>query len=125
MVRLIIFLFSTTCYWGADRCWIDLNHFHIFDPIRHPDGSPTSTFGLQLPAFMTTLDDYLEALLRILGGGQPLARVIRSGSDFAAFAKTSGAASQASLSPVTDAVAAVLSAAAATGHAGTAAVAGP
>ncbi|KAF9968379.1 hypothetical protein BGZ70_004539 [Mortierella alpina] len=69
----VILLFSTTCYWGADRCWLDLNHFRLFDPIRHMDGSPTSTFGLQLPAFVTKIEDSLESLLRILGGGEPLA----------------------------------------------------
>ncbi|KAI1321450.1 hypothetical protein EDD11_005141 [Mortierella claussenii] len=87
----VILLFSTTCYWGSDRCWVDLNNFHIFDPIRHQDGSPTSTFGLQLPAFVNKLDDYIEGLLTFLGGGEPLAKVVRVGSDFAKTATTSGA----------------------------------
>ncbi|KAF9930414.1 hypothetical protein BGZ67_005833 [Mortierella alpina] len=82
----VILLFSTTCYWGADRCWLDLNHFRLFDPIRHMDGSPTSTFGIQLPAFVSKIEDYLESLLRILGGGEPLAAVIRAGSDFSSSA---------------------------------------
>ncbi|KAF9915103.1 hypothetical protein BX616_006882 [Lobosporangium transversale] len=82
-ILTVILLFTTTCYWGADRCWIDLNGLRIFDPIRHMDGSPISTFGLQLPAFMDTFDDQLERLLRILGGGEPIAKVIRAGSDFA------------------------------------------
>ncbi|KAG0325037.1 hypothetical protein BGZ99_001134 [Dissophora globulifera] len=83
-VFTVILLFSTTCYWGADRCWLDLNRFHIFDPIRHMDGSPTSTFGLQMPAFVSSMDGYLESLLRVLGGGEPLARVIHASADFAA-----------------------------------------
>ncbi|KAI8606548.1 hypothetical protein EDD21DRAFT_186794 [Dissophora ornata] len=128
-VFTVILLFSTTCYWGADRCWLDLNRFNIFDPIRHIDGSPTSTFGLQLPTFMSTIDDYLESFLRLLGGGEPLARVMRASSDFSAATKTTGSASAAlasrmSLSPtldsVADAVAAVLWSAAGVGEAGTA-----
>ncbi|KAF9355834.1 hypothetical protein BGX34_010240 [Mortierella sp. NVP85] len=91
-VFTVILLFSTTCYWGADRCWLDLNHFHIFDPIRHADGSPTSTFGLQMPKFLTRIDDLLEAFLRFLGGGEPLTRVIRAGSDFAKAAAVASSA---------------------------------
>ncbi|KAG0263361.1 hypothetical protein BG011_008882 [Mortierella polycephala] len=91
-VFTVILLFSTTCYWGADRCWLDLNNFHIFDPIRRMDGSPASTFGLQLPAFMTKIEDYLEVLLRILGGGEPLATVIRAGHDFSTVASVTGTA---------------------------------
>jgi hypothetical protein len=93
-VFTVILLFSTTCYWGADRCWLDLNHFDIFDPIRHADGSPTSTFGLQMPKFLTRIDDLLESFLRFLGGGEPLTRVIRAGSDFA---KAAAAASSAAV----------------------------
>ncbi|KAF9178632.1 hypothetical protein BGZ51_001554 [Haplosporangium sp. Z 767] len=56
------------------------------------DGSPASTFGLQLPAFMTKIEDYLEGLLRILGGGEPLATVIRAGHDFSTAASVTGTA---------------------------------
>ncbi|KAF9200684.1 hypothetical protein BGZ49_009081, partial [Haplosporangium sp. Z 27] len=96
----------------------------------HMDGSPTSTFGLQLPAFMNTVDDYLEGLLRILGGGEPLAKVIRVGSDYSAFARSittttatattaavatsTGVASATPLDSVTDAISAVLLSAAGT-----------
>ncbi|KAG0253614.1 hypothetical protein BGZ95_006269, partial [Linnemannia exigua] len=85
-VFTVILLFSTTCYWGADRCWLDLNNFHIFDPIRHMDGSPTSTFGLQLPAILTSVETYLESFLRILGGGEPLATVIKAGTNYSMLA---------------------------------------
>ncbi|KAF8982339.1 hypothetical protein BGZ46_001453 [Entomortierella lignicola] len=93
------------------------------------DGSPTSTFGLQLPAFMNTVDDYLEGFLRILGGGEPLAKVIRVGSDYSAFARSittaatattaavatsTGVASATPLDSVTDAISAVLLSAAGT-----------
>ncbi|KAG0219055.1 hypothetical protein B0O80DRAFT_436117 [Mortierella sp. GBAus27b] len=91
-VFTVILLFSTTCYWGADRCWLDLNQFRIFDPIRHTDGSPTSTFGLQMPHLLTRVDDLLESFLRFLGGGEPLARVIRAGSDFSKTATAAAAA---------------------------------
>ncbi|OAQ35970.1 hypothetical protein K457DRAFT_120710 [Linnemannia elongata AG-77] len=90
-VFTVILLFSTTCYWGADRCWLDLNSFHIFDPIRHMDGSPTSTFGLQLPAILTSIEDYLESFLRILGGGEPLATVIKAGTNYSALAPKAAA----------------------------------
>ncbi|KAG0199660.1 hypothetical protein BGX28_007097 [Mortierella sp. GBA30] len=59
------------------------------------DGSPTSTFGLQLPVFLSKLEDYLESLMRILGGGEPLATVVRVGSDTAYFAGTRAAAAKA------------------------------
>ncbi|KAF9435236.1 hypothetical protein BGZ76_006671 [Entomortierella beljakovae] len=86
------------------------------------DGSPISTFGLQLPAFMNTFDDYLESLLRILGGGEPLAKVIRVGSDinFAknTLASASTAAMTTSLGSASDAISAVLLSAVAGGAEG-------
>ncbi|KAF9398369.1 hypothetical protein BGX21_007888, partial [Mortierella sp. AD011] len=120
-VFTVILLFSTTCYWGADRCWVDLNRFHIFDPIRHMDGSPTSTFGLRLPAFMNTVDDYLETFLRILGGGEPLAKVIRVGSDLD-FARSIAATTTTTTTTTTTAAAATTTAAASTITAATSAV---
>ncbi|CAO3567277.1 unnamed protein product [Mortierella alpina] len=119
----VILLFSTTCYWGVDRCWLDLNHFRIFDPIRHMDGSPTSTFGLQLPAFVTKIEDSLESLLRILGGGEPLAAVIRAGSDFSSSASSSSAAgARTAATAVVAAASAATSGGAASGTLGAASV---
>ncbi|KAG0379082.1 hypothetical protein BGX24_001819 [Mortierella sp. AD032] len=126
-VFTVILLFSTTCYWGADRCWLDLNNFHIFDPIRHMDGSPTSTFGLQLPAILTSVETYLESFLSILGGGEPLATVIKAGTNYsmlvpkvattaASVATTTATAlvsTEGGIESAADAVAAVLLAAAA------------
>lgn len=55
------------------------------------DGSPTSTFGLQLPAILTSIEDYLESFLRILGGGEPLATVIKAGTNYSALAPKAAA----------------------------------
>ncbi|KAF9091607.1 hypothetical protein BGX29_010864 [Mortierella sp. GBA35] len=112
-VFTVILLFSTTCYWGADRCWLDLNNFHIFDPIRHMDGSPTSTFGLQLPAFLTSIESYLESFLRILGGGESLATVIKAGTNYSALAPPKAVATAVSVATsVTTTVAATAASAA-------------
>jgi len=90
------------------------------------DGSPTSTFGLQLPAILTSVEDYLESFLRILGGGEPLATVIKAGTNYsvlapkaaataisvATSAPTTATAAAGGIDSATDAVAAVLLAAA-------------
>lgn len=55
------------------------------------DGSPTSTFGLQLPAILTSVENYLESFLRILGGGEPLATVIKAGTNYSALAPKAAA----------------------------------
>lgn len=55
------------------------------------DGSPTSTFGLQLPAILTSVEDYLESFLRILGGGEPLATVIKAGTNYSVLAPKAAA----------------------------------
>ncbi|KAF9312800.1 hypothetical protein BG003_005923 [Podila horticola] len=71
----LILLFSSTCYWGSDRCWISFNDYHLFNPVAQ-----SSTFGLALPAFMAPLESGLTAVLTFLGGGTPLAQVITSSS---------------------------------------------
>ncbi|KAF9306398.1 hypothetical protein BGZ74_006106 [Mortierella antarctica] len=86
----LVLLFSSTCYWGSDRCWISLNDYHIFSPIAQ-----SSTFGLALPAFMAPLESGLTAVLTFLGGGSPLAQVITSSSAAAAAAASSAVASAA------------------------------
>jgi len=101
----VILLFSTTCYWGADRCWIDFNHFNFFDPIRNPDGSALSTFGLQVPAFVAVIENWLESLLSFLGGGEPLAKVIRTAGTHAL-----SSSPKLDLTPVAEAITAVLGA---------------
>ncbi|KAG0356815.1 hypothetical protein BG005_004244 [Podila minutissima] len=79
----LVLLFSSTCYWGSDRCWISLNDYHIFSPVAQ-----SSTFGLALPAFMAPLESGLTAVLTFLGGGSPLAQVITSSSAAAAAASS-------------------------------------
>ncbi|KAG0029034.1 hypothetical protein BGZ81_004193 [Podila clonocystis] len=86
----LILLFSSTCYWGSDRCWISLNDYHLFTPIAQ-----SSTFGLALPAFMAPLESGLTAVLTFLGGGTPLAQVITSSSAAAASAAASAASAAA------------------------------
>ncbi|KAF9334227.1 hypothetical protein BG006_002553 [Podila minutissima] len=86
----LVLLFSSTCYWGSDRCWISLNDYHIFSPVAQ-----SSTFGLALPAFMAPLESGLTAVLTFLGGGSPLAQVITSSSAAAASAASSAVASAA------------------------------
>ncbi|KAG0276466.1 hypothetical protein BGZ97_010082 [Linnemannia gamsii] len=56
------------------------------------DGSPTSTFGLQLPTILTSVENYLESFLRVLGGGEPLATVIKAGTNYSALAPKAAAA---------------------------------
>ncbi|EXX74071.1 hypothetical protein RhiirA5_414661 [Rhizophagus irregularis] len=29
---LLLALFSSTCYWGQGRCWLDTNHGHFLEP---------------------------------------------------------------------------------------------
>ncbi|KAG0036302.1 hypothetical protein BGZ82_004395 [Podila clonocystis] len=82
----LILLFSSTCYWGSDRCWISLNDYHLFTPIAQ-----SSTFGLALPEFMAPLESGLTAVLTFLGGGTPLAQVITSSSVAAASAAATAA----------------------------------
>ncbi|KAF9381552.1 hypothetical protein CPB97_007695 [Podila verticillata] len=90
----LILLFSSTCYWGSDRCWITLNDYHLFSPIAQ-----SSTFGLALPAFMAPLETGLIAVLTFLGGGTPLAQVMTSSSAAVTTAVASAAEAVASVVP--------------------------
>ncbi|KAF8953442.1 hypothetical protein BGZ52_010599 [Haplosporangium bisporale] len=90
----LILLFSSTCYWGSDRCWITLNDYHLFSPIAQ-----SSTFGLALPAFMAPLETGLIAVLTFLGGGTPLAQVMTSSSAAVTTAVASAAEAMASAVP--------------------------
>ncbi|KAF9979139.1 hypothetical protein BGZ73_005307 [Actinomortierella ambigua] len=92
-IMTTVLLFTTTCYWGSDRCWFDLNSFHLFETIRQKDGTPFSTFGLAMPSFLSPMDDALEGLMLILGGGFPLASVIRSTAASSASSTAAKAAS--------------------------------
>ncbi|KAF9162455.1 hypothetical protein DFQ27_000106 [Actinomortierella ambigua] len=92
-IMTTVLLFTTTCYWGSDRCWFDHNSLHIFEIIRQKDGTPFSTFGLAMPSFLSPMDDALEGLMRVLGGGIPLAHVIRSTASSASSAAVKAASS--------------------------------
>ncbi|RUP45451.1 hypothetical protein BC936DRAFT_148172 [Jimgerdemannia flammicorona] len=37
---LLVALFTSTCYWGAGRCWLDLNNMNLLAPIR--TGAPSA-----------------------------------------------------------------------------------
>ncbi|KAG0079498.1 hypothetical protein BGZ93_001446 [Podila epicladia] len=87
----LVLLFSSTCYWGSDRCWISLNDYHLFSPIAQ-----SSTFGLTLPTFMAPLESGLTAILTFLGGGTPLAQVITASSAVAAAAAAAASSAVAS-----------------------------
>ena len=54
---------------------------------------------MQVPAFVAVAEDWLESLLSLLGGGEPLAKVIRAGTQ---------QMSSANITPVTEAIAVVL-----------------